>query len=246
MQIRTLKNEELNLLFLHSRNEGWHNENILTTSLQKVYPNDFFIAYLKDELLGFIIALKHSEEVGFISHFLIVNKFRGYGYGKRLFKFALNHLDGRQIALDSFQETQNFYVKAGFTAYFDVTTYKFLTGSVTFPKQQLNTTKITKNLNLHTKNEYMKIIISDKRVQYKEIDDKTFAFAFKYRDAYKINIEAQDINDAIVLFFALTHHLEAGINIYLQVTPLLPILGALVELLKMSTDSKLVRMYNKL
>ena len=78
------------------------------------------------------------------------------------------------------------------------------------------------------------------------MDAKTFTFTFKYRDGYKINIETQDINDAIILFFALTHHLEAGINIYLQVTPLLPILEALVELLKMSTDSKLLRMYNKI
>ncbi|MFK5938352.1 MAG: GNAT family N-acetyltransferase [Sulfurimonas sp.] len=246
MQIRTLKIEELDLLFLHSKNMGWHNEIILTISLQKVYPNDFFIAYLKNELLGFIIALKHSEEVGFISHFLIVKKFRRYGYGKSLFNFALRHLNGRQIALDSFQETQNFYVEAGFTSYFDVTTYKFSTGSVTLPKQQLNTTRIIKNLNLHNKNEYIKTILLNKRVTYKAIDDKTFAFTFKYRDGYKINIESKDINDAIILFFELTHHLKPGTNIYLQTTPLYPILEALVKLLKMSTDSKLVRMYNKI
>ena len=246
MQIRKLKSEELELLFHYSQKEGWDNEEVLITSLQQTNPNDFFIAYLKDELLGFIIALKHSEEVGFISHFLIVNKFRGYGHGKRLFNFALNYLDGRQVSLDSFQGIQNFYVKAGFTPYFDVTTYKFLTGSVTLQKQQLNTIKITKNLNSHNKNEYIQIMRADKRVNYKEINDKTFAFTFKYKDGYKMNIETQDINDAIILFFALTQHLQAETNIYLQTTPLFPLLEALVELLKMSIDSKLVRMYNKI
>ena len=244
MQIRILKKEELELLFLYSSQEGWNNEVELTTALQQTNPDDFFIAHLNGELLGFIVALKHSQELGFISSFLVLQEFRSLGYGKKLFSFALKHLGSRQIGLDSFHDKQDFYKRAGFKPYYEITLYKFTTGMVTLPTEKIKTIKSVKNL--HNKNEYIRIMLLDKRVSYEEINDKTFAFMFKYKDGYKINIESEDINDAIMLFFALTNKLALGTSIYIQTTPLLPLLEALIELLNMSKESKLVRMYNKI
>ena len=138
LKINTLKQEQLPLLFHYSRLENWSVEELHGLCQYKLYPNDFFIASKQEQLIGFILAMRHNASFGFISNFIIVKEFRGQGYGKELFSHALKHLGTRQIALDSIKGKEKFYQSFGFQSYFDVSVVKFINGSVTLPSSVHN------------------------------------------------------------------------------------------------------------
>ena len=250
MKIQTLKCQELSLLFKYASLEGWDVEELHILALLNAHPNDFFIAYKKEKLIGFIVAIKHSHEFGFISSFLVLKEFRGLGYGRVIFNFALKHLQGCQIALDSVIDKEKLYKNAGFKSYFDVITYKFISGSLEVTHLDMQTIEYDENLTLLSNPYYMNTMIKDKRVSYKAIlkddDISSCAFTFPYKDGYKINIESTDIDEAITLFFALSDKLPNKTAIYLQATKLSPLHLTLIQELQMSQDSKLSRMYNKI
>jgi GNAT superfamily N-acetyltransferase len=248
MQIRTLQKHELPLLFHYSSLENWDNEELHSTTLFNTHPNDFFVAFKNKQILGFIIAIKHSNEFGFVSNFLVLKKFRGLGHGKEIFAFALKHLSGCQIALDSVLSKEDIYKKAGFKSYFDVVNYRFIIGSVTLPQANFELIDFNKELSLKDKDLYMKKMILSDKTRYKAIKThnriSSFALSFEYIDGYKIHLESEDINEALTLFFALTNVYKSGTAIYLQSSPLSPLLEAIVELLKMQVHSTYRRMYN--
>ncbi len=245
MCIRGLQEQELALLFHHSHQEGWENEILHTQALFHQHSNDFFIAY-KEEVLGFIIAIKESDNFGFISNLLVLPAFRGQGFGTTLFMHALKHLEGLQIGLDSVVGGEMLYKKAGFDAYFKVTTYQFLTGSVTLPSSPIAISNFTQQNSLTHKSATMQEMIQSTKTVYKAIENKeeAFALSFAYAQGYKIHIEAEDINEALTLFFALCQRYNKGIAIYLRVSPLSPMLEAVVAVLKMQVYTQHTRMYN--
>ena len=248
MQIRTLHTNELHLLFHFSRLEGWDTESIHSQTLFHLHPHDFFIAIKQKQVIGFIIALKYSSTFGFISNLLILKEFRGLGHGQELLSYALKHLKGCQIGLDSIVEKETIYQKFGFKSYFDLITYKFFTGSVMLSKSDLKVIDFDEIFSLKEKDSYMKEMISNKNISYKSIkkenQETSFAFSFSYIDGYKIHIESKDINEALTLFFALANLHNEGTVIYLQSSLLTPMIQAIVELLKMQVHTKYVRMYN--
>ena len=250
MKIQILKESQLKLLFKYATLEGWDTEEAHTLALYRAHPNDFFIAHKNKQLLGFIVAIKHSDEFGFISSFLVLKEFRSLGYGKKILNFALKHLEGCQIALDSVVNRTSLYERVGFKAYFDVTTYCFETGSVTLPLTSIETINFDENLALLTDNSYISTIVANEKVNYRAVKDASLvsscAFTFEYRDGYKIHIESSDINEALTLFFKLTDKFKKGTKIYLQASKLSPLLLAVVQALKMSETSKHIRMYNKI
>ena len=247
-QIRALQEKELPLLFTHTTDENWNNEELHTTALFHAHPNDFFIAYKNQQLIGFVLAIKHSNEFGFVSNFLVLREFRGLGFGTKIFAFALEHLKGCQIALDSVVAKESIYKKFGFKSYFNVITYKFVSGSVTLPQTNLTVIDFDKRLSLENCDAPIKEMILSDKTEYKAIKNQTkissFAFSFSYSDGYKIHIESEEINEAITLFFALTQTLKNGTAIYLQASPLSPMLQAIVEALKMEVETTFIRMYN--
>ena len=248
MQIKTLQEDELPLLFHNTNTEGWDNEALHTTALFHAHTNDFFIAYKEKKLIGFIIAIKYSDKFGFISSFLVLKEFRGLGYGKEIFTFAVKHLECCQIALDSVVGKESLYKQYGFKTYFTVNTYKFSNGSVTLPHTDFKVVDFDKKLSLKNKDNYMKEMILSKSTNYRAIKHKkvisSFAMSFRYVDGYKLHIESENINEALTLFFTLVNIHKDGTAIYLQASPLSPMLEAIVELLKMKEHSRFTRMYN--
>lgn len=245
-QIRELKEQELSLLFHYSSKEGWDNESLHTQALFHQHPHDFFIAYEQKNLIGFVIALKNSSAFGFISNLLILQEFRNCGFGRKLFNHALSHLKGLQIGLDSVIGQEAFYERAGFESYFLVSSYKFNKGSVTLPTMSIAVSDFSKEYSLENKDASMQELICNKATNYKAIRHKenSFALSFSYAQGYKIHLESEDINEALTLFFALVNEHNEGTLIYLQASPLSPLLEALVQLLKMDVHAQHKRMYN--
>ncbi|SFV66852.1 GCN5-related N-acetyltransferase [hydrothermal vent metagenome] len=249
MQIQKLQEKDLTLFYSHAKEEQWDIEDIHIPTLLKTNPKDFFIFYENKKLLGYVVALKESEQFGFISSLLVLKEFRSLGYGKKILTVALKHLQNRQIALDSVLGQETFYEKFSFKRYFDVSYFKFIVGSVALSQPKYDTIDFDAKLSLDGQSEYTKLLLQNKNIHYKAIKSNNtisaFAFSFTYKDGYKITLNAEDINEAISLFFALTNNYKKNTNIYIQVTRLSPILEAITEALQMSEVSKMTRMYNK-
>lgn len=206
MKIKTLNSKELELLFHYSKLEMWNIEKVHILSLFKAHPDDFFIAYEAGQLIGFIIAIKHTDKFGFISTFLVLKEHRGVGYGKYIFNHALKHLDGRQIALDSSLNDVKLYERYGFKSYFEVVNYTCISSKD--KQSEIDIVDFNEKISLLEQDAYMKNMLTSKEVSYKAVmrDEKTssFAFTYKYIDGYKIFIDTEYLNDAIALFVSLT------------------------------------------
>ena len=250
MKIKNLQEQDLSLFFHYAQLEKWDIEEIHIRTLLKTNPDDFFIFYENSKLLGFVVALRESEEFGFISSVLVLEEFRNLGYGKMIFSFALEHLEGCQIALDSLLTQESFYEQFGFESYFDVIHYKFITGNITAKSHNYELIDFDKKLSLLGVSEYIRLLLSQHTLEYKAIKShntvSSYAFSFAYKDGYKITIDADNINETSTLFFALADKYDKGTNIYIQVTKLSPLLEILVQTLQMSKVSKMTRMYNKI
>ncbi|MDQ7068472.1 MAG: GNAT family N-acetyltransferase [Sulfurimonas sp.] len=250
MQIRNLQEKELPLFYTYANAEQWDIEDLHIRSLLKTHPDDFFIFYKRTELLGFVVALRESEQFGFISSLLVLKPFRSLGYGKEIFTFACEHLGERQIGLDSVLGQESFYEKFGFKRYFDVNTYRFETGKFLLNNDDYEIVNFDETLCLESQSPYLIELLSHKEIECKTIKSKesdcSFAFAFSYKDGYKITLQTQEINQTIALFFALCRKYQNNTPIYIQSTKMTPMLEALAEALQMKRVSYFTRMYNKI
>ena len=230
--------------------EKWDVEEVHIKSLFITHTKDFFIAYHKESLVGFIIALRESEKFGMISSFLILKEFRGLGFGKQLFIHALHHLQKRQIALDSIESQQDFYNKFAFQSYFDVTTYKFIKGTLLHSTSNYTIEPFATTTSLQHQSDYMQLMISSFKDSYLCIKERekitSFGFLYRFRDGYKIYIHSENIDEAITLFFELTQSFKERTPVYLQTSKLEPLQYNMVKRLKMRETSKFIRMYNKI
>lgn len=250
MTNKKLTVETLNLFFKYAKEEFWEIEEIYIRALLKSNPNDFFIFYEKEKLIGFVIALKENNTFGFISSVLVLKNFRGLGYGKKIFIFAIEHLKCSQIAVDSTKNKESFYEKFGFKSYFNVCLYRFTPNTLEIKSDRYKVIEFDKKLSLYGQSTYIKQILLNENILYKAIKHgdniNSFAFSYPYKDGYKITINADHIDKALTLFVSILNQYEKKRNIYIQVTRLSPVLEDLVQHLKMRVVSKHIRMYNKI
>lgn len=125
LNIKILREEYYSKFIAILRLEGWYIEENYLKSLYKEFQDDFFIAFHDNTPVGFISAIKYSDELGLISNFIILKKFRSLGYGKILFKYALAQLGNRQITLECTKEQESLYKKYNFKAYYDCIHYVY-------------------------------------------------------------------------------------------------------------------------
>ncbi|MDF1878090.1 GNAT family N-acetyltransferase [Sulfurimonas sp. SAG-AH-194-C20] len=249
MQAKKLIESDLELFYKYAKIEKWDIEDIHIRSLLKTHPDNFFIFYKDNVLVGYVVALNESAAFGFISSLLVLKEFRGLGYGAEIFSLALKHLQNRQIALDSVLGQETFYEKFGFSSYFDVNLYLYKTGKVSLKESDtLEVVAFDEKHSLEGKSDYLKYLLQDKDIYYKAIKgvSDSFAFIFPYKDGHKITINSQDINHAVTLLFALCQNYESNTAIYLQSSQQNTMLEALAQALGMSKVSHHTRMYNKI
>jgi len=258
IHIRGLKKNELNLFFKACEDEAWFNDISHVKCLYNSYPDDFFIAYQNNDLIGFVLAIKESASFATISNLLILKKYRSLGYGKQLLEHALLHLNACQIMIDSVLGKEKLYEKYDFKAYYETSLYKFESGSVTLPKSFIEVKDVTefsllkynKKINSLKKDSYFKCMFKDEtsiyKAVYKNEDISSLAIRLNYKDGYKFVISSDDINEAITLIFKLLDGVKKSTPIYIEVTPIQQLLFAIVELLKMQKVSSTTKMYNKI
>ena len=97
----------------------------------RIYQNTdkqgLWVGWLDDNPIGCIAGVRYNEKYGFLGLFLVIEKFRGQGYGIQLWKKALNHLSQLPcVGLEAAPERIVDYSKWGFTISSKTTRWQWL------------------------------------------------------------------------------------------------------------------------
>ncbi len=259
MKITKLQKKEfpqlLNALYL----QGWYLENVHLESLYKEFKENFFCIHIDKKPIAFILAIKYTQRFGLISNFVVLKKFRKHGFGAKLFKYALQHLEGCQILLECEKDKEAFYKNYGFSTYYDSVYYFYekkenhdFTSNKTI-KSVINTKLLNKyNTKLLSQNfaNYLENIIKHKdtklRVIYQGSTISDYGLSTKYLDGYKLAIASQNYEEVKELFFSLINKYPLKTKIYIEITDLEQPLVKLCQFLKMKEFSRKSKMYNKI
>jgi GNAT superfamily N-acetyltransferase len=113
-RIKEATQGEVEIAIAWAREEGWNPGIDDAQSYFVADPKGFFIAYVGDEAVATISAVKYSNDFGFIGFYIVKPPYRGRGYGMAIWSHALNYLSGCNIALDGVISQQSNYKKSGF------------------------------------------------------------------------------------------------------------------------------------
>ena len=257
LKIRVLQNNEFNYFLDACTYEGWDIDLTHTKCLFENYPEHFFIAYSDDNIVGYVLAIKESDEFGIVSNLLVLKEYRLQGYAKEILEFALKHLGNRQIAIDSVKGVEGLYEKFGFKSYYESSVFHFLTGKIKLPSSHINVSDVSlkdlldydKKHNSLKKHSYTSCLFNAEDTSYKAVynnsDISSYALRLKYKDGYKIVISSNEINEAVTLFFSFLDGILDSTHIYMQIPETDKLQLALAELLEMTKLSSTTKMYNK-
>ena len=245
---RNILSSELDFFYKSFEDEGFVNEKNHLECLYKSNKDDFFVALVNENIVGFILAIKDSEKLGIISNFLIFKKYRNIGYAKKLFAFAMEYLQNRQIMINSIHGKEGFYEKFSFKTYFKTSLYllKSTTKNIVDKAliiQDVNEYIFIKNIIyskclFNSKNTHYKAIYKDKRIN-------SFAIKISYKDGYKLLVSSQDIKETIALIAYFLKYTKKSTPLYMEIAGSNLLLLSASKLLKMKKLSSTSTMYNK-
>jgi len=94
---------------------------------QNTDKQGLWVGWLNDNPIGCIAGVRYNENYGFLGLFLVIEKYRGNGFGLQLWKKALAHLsDLPCVGLEAAPERISDYSKWGFTISSKTTRWEWL------------------------------------------------------------------------------------------------------------------------
>ncbi|MFZ3047203.1 MAG: GNAT family N-acetyltransferase [Desulfatirhabdiaceae bacterium] len=112
--IRTMTRYELDIAVEWAAKEGWNPGRYDADCFYTADSNGFLIGLLNGDPVATISAVRYGNSFGFIGFYIVRPKYRGKGYGLRIWNAALQYLRGRNIGLDGVIAQQDNYRKSGF------------------------------------------------------------------------------------------------------------------------------------
>lgn len=94
--------------------EGWNPGDSDRFAFAVADPGGFLVGRLGGEPVACVSAVRYGAGFGFIGFYIARPDVRGQGYGIRLWKAAMERLDGRLVGLDGVVAQQDNYRKSGF------------------------------------------------------------------------------------------------------------------------------------
>jgi len=109
----------LNPLMMHipvswARAEGWNPGLDDCLSFYTADSQGFAALYEGDKVIATISAVNYGNVFGFIGFYIVDPEYRGLGYGRMVWNYAINRLQGIPIGLDGVVMQQDFYSRSGF------------------------------------------------------------------------------------------------------------------------------------
>ncbi|GGY98433.1 GNAT family N-acetyltransferase [Streptomyces poonensis] len=94
--------------------EGWNPGRSDIVPFHTADPRGFFLGRLDGEPVVSVSGVRYGTDFGFIGFYIARPAVRGQGYGIRIWRTAMRHLDGRNIGLDGVVQQQENYRRSGF------------------------------------------------------------------------------------------------------------------------------------
>ncbi len=126
--IRTATRTEVDIAIDWAAEEGWNPGLHDADCYYSSDPNGFLIGLLYNEPIATISAIKYGNTFGFIGFYIVNPKYRGRGYGIKIWSVALKQLKGRNIGLDGVVAQQENYMKSGFKLAYRNIRYEGISG----------------------------------------------------------------------------------------------------------------------
>lgn len=106
--------------------EGWNPGRHDVDIFHTIDVRGHFMAWLGDDPVACISALRHGTTYGSVGLFLVQTDWRGQGLGSVLWKAALEHLKGCVVGLDCAPERQAWFRRSGFEAAWNIRRFQAL------------------------------------------------------------------------------------------------------------------------
>ncbi|QGY39229.1 GNAT family N-acetyltransferase [Pseudodesulfovibrio cashew] len=131
LTLRTMTRSEVDFAVGLAADEGWNPGLSDAGCFHAADPEGFFIAELDGRPVGVISAVRYGGGFGFVGLYIMVPEARGKGYGIRLWRHAMAHLEGCNVGLDAVTEQEATYRRDGFTSYYRSARYEGVGGGET-------------------------------------------------------------------------------------------------------------------
>ncbi len=113
-RIATMARADVDFAIGLAADEGWNPGLHDAAGFFAADPEGFLIGYLDDEPIGCISAVSYPGSFGFIGLYIVIPRYRGQGFGIRLWQAAMARLAGHNIGLDGVLAQQDNYRRSGF------------------------------------------------------------------------------------------------------------------------------------
>ena len=113
--IRNMNQHEVaNVAVKWAAEEGWNPGLYDAPCFYATDPKGFFVGLVNNEPIACISAVAYDKDFAFLGFYIIKPKYRGKGYGLRIWNGAVDYLQTQNIGLDGVVEQQPNYKKSGF------------------------------------------------------------------------------------------------------------------------------------
>ena len=127
LSIKLLSESDIDFVTEISRSEGFAPGVGDLRIYQNTDKQGIWVGWLNDNPIGCIAGVRYNENYGFLGLFLVIEKFRGNGFGLQLWKKALSHLsDLPCVGLEAAPERISDYSKWGFMVSSKTTRWQWL------------------------------------------------------------------------------------------------------------------------
>ena len=229
--IRSMRKDELDYAIELAANEGWNPGLNDASSFYSADSDGFLIGLLNDKPIGCISAVSYQKKFGFIGFYIVLQEYRGKGYGLQLWNAAIEKLKGMNIGLDGVIAQQENYKRSGFKFAYSNIRYQWqnvhheydirdIFNGSTFPFDRIS--RYDKQFFPADRSKFLKNWInmpdSFSSVQKCGSEISGLGVIRKCRVGYKVGpLFADDSKIAENIFLSLTNNVEEGKLIFLDV-----------------------------
>lgn len=256
-QVKTISRSQLDMVIDWAAQEGWNPGLHDIDAYYAADKNGFLIGYLNGEAIASISAIKYNDTFGFLGFYMVKPKYRGKGYGYKIWQAGIQYLKGCNIGLDGVVNQQENYKKSGFRLAYNNIRFQG-NGS----GQLIQNPKLTplNQVTIKQIKKFEKDFFPVPRPQFIEKwiqlpasygyailedgDIKAYGVMRKCREGYKIApLFAEKAEQANVLFEVFKSHAHTNEHIYLDIPEINSQAMALVKSHKMTEVFQTARMY---
>lgn len=230
-QVKTMSRSQLDMVIDWAAKEGW---NPGLNDIDAYYAADkdgFLIGYLNSEAIASISVIKYSKSFGFLGFYIVKPKYRGKGYGYKIWQAGMEYLKGCNIGLDGVIEQQENYKKSGFQLAHNNIRFKGKgSGQIIHNPRIISLNQVTLKKIKKFEKDFFPVLrhrFIEKWIQlpasygYAILEDgniKAYGVMRKCRDGYKIApLYAEATEQAYELFEMFKSHAGKRENIYLDI-----------------------------